>query len=95
SARHCREESLLQSLSELIERHVCCREDRNLPTTPTIDPASCAFDPVLAELLAAFEREGVRIVLKDFSQGMPLPTVAAVAWDPKTFPDSSEIVYTA
>ena len=26
---------------------------------------------------------------------MPLPTVAAVAWDPKTFPHSSEIVYTA
>ena len=95
SAGNCREESLLQGLSELIERHVCCRVDRNLPTTPTIDPASCAFDPVLVELLAAFEREGVHIVLKDFSQGMPLPTVAAVAWDPKTFPDSSEIVYTA
>ena len=95
SAGNSREESLLQGLSELIERHVCCRVDRNKPTTPTIDPASCAFDPVLAELLAAFEREGVRIVLKDFSLGMPLPTVAAVAWDPKTFPDSSEIVYTA
>ena len=26
---------------------------------------------------------------------MPLPTVAAVAWDPKTFPQSSEIVFTA
>ena len=53
SAGNSREESLLQGLSELIERHVCCRVDRNLPTTPTIDPASCAFDPVLAELLAA------------------------------------------
>ena len=95
SAGNSPEESLLQGLSELIERHVCCRVDRNLPTTPTIDPASCSFDPVLAELLAAFEREGVRIVLKDFSQGMPLPTVAAVAWDPNTFPDTSEIVYTA
>jgi len=95
SAGNSREESLLQGLSELIERHVCCRVDRNQPTTPTIDPASCSSDPVLAGLLAAFEREGVRMVLKDFSQGMPLPTVAAVAWDPKTFPHSSEIVYTA
>ena len=95
SAGNSVEESLLQGLSELIERHVCCRIDRQRPTTPTIDPATCAEDAVLAGLLAAFEREGVRLVLKDFSLGMPLPTVAAVAWDPKTFPESSEIVFTA
>ena len=64
SAGNSREESLLQGLSELIERHVCCRVDRNQPTTPTIDPASCSSDPVLAGLLAAFEREGVRMSFK-------------------------------
>ena len=47
------------------------------------------------DLLAAFEREGIHIVLKDFSLGMPLPTVGAVAWDPATFPARSEIVFTA
>ena len=52
-------------------------------------------DPTLRDLLAAFEREGIHIVLKDFSLGMPLPTVGAVAWDPATFPARSEIVFTA
>ncbi|WP_300907211.1 YcaO-like family protein [uncultured Desulfovibrio sp.] len=94
SAGNSDEESLLQGLSELVERHVCCRADRQRPQTPTIDPNSCN-DPVLRELLAAFEREGVRLILKDFSLGMPLPTVAALAWDPATFPQSSEIVFTA
>ena len=94
SAGNSAEESLLQGLSELVERHVCCRADRERPQTPTIDPADCD-DPILRELLRAFEREGVRLVLKDFSLGMPLPTVAALAWDPATFPQRSEIVFTA
>jgi ribosomal protein S12 methylthiotransferase accessory factor len=34
-------------------------------------------------------------VLKDFSLGMPVPTVGALAFDPRTFPGLSEIVYTA
>lgn len=89
------EESLLQGLSELVERHVCALVDRNHPVTATITPDSCAMDPVLGELLAAFARENVHLVLKDFSCGMPLPTVAALAWDPATFPASSEIVFTA
>jgi ribosomal protein S12 methylthiotransferase accessory factor len=33
-------------------------------------------------------------VLKDFSLGLPVPTVAALAWDPATFPES-ELVFTA
>lgn len=94
SAGNSAEESLMQGLSELVERHVCCRVDRERQPTPTIDPASCA-DPVLLDLLRAFEREGVRLTLKDFSLGMPLPTVAAIAWDPATFPQHSEIVFTA
>ena len=94
SAGNSPEESLLQGLSELVERHVCCRIDRERLTTPTIDPHE-VDDPTLRDLLAAFEREGIHIVLKDFSLGMPLPTVGAVAWDPATFPARSEIVFTA
>ena len=37
----------------------------------------------------------MNLVLKDFSLGMPLPTVGAIAWDPATFPERSEIVFTA
>ena len=94
SAGNTEEESLLQGLCELVERHVCCLVDRQQPTLPTIDPAS-VNDPVLRELLDAFAREGVHIVLKDFSLGMPVPTVGAVAWDENTFPHRSEIVFTA
>ena len=94
SAGNSPEESLLQGLSELVDRHVCCRIDRERLTTPTIDPHE-VDDPTLRDLLAAFEREGIHIVLKDFSLGMPLPTVGAVAWDPATFPARSEIVFTA
>lgn len=88
------EESLLQGLAELIERHVCCIVDRERCTTPTIDPDSC-HDPVLKELIEDFRRENINLLLKDFSFGMPLPTVGAIAWDTSTFPARSEIVFTA
>jgi ribosomal protein S12 methylthiotransferase accessory factor len=94
SAGNCFEESVLQGACELVERHVCAVIDRDRPELPTIDPATCD-DPVLSGLLAAFAREGVRVWLKDFSLGMPVPTVGAIAYDPATFPESSEIVFTA
>ncbi len=94
SAGNTQEESLLQGLCELVERHVCCLIDREQRICPTIDPASLD-DPTLQELMAAFERENIHIILKDFSLGMPVPTVGAVAYDPATFPDTSEIVFTA
>ncbi|WP_338667066.1 YcaO-like family protein [Pseudodesulfovibrio methanolicus] len=94
SAGNTFEESIAQGACELVERHVCAVIDRTRQTTPTIDPASCG-DPVLRRLLDCFERNGVTIVLKDFSLGYPVPTVAAVAWDRKTFPGLSEIVFTA
>lgn len=87
-------ESLLQGACELIERHVCCLADRLHPELPTIDPAS-AVDPVLRDLLERFRANGITVLLKDFSLGMPAPTVAALAYDPATFPALSEIVFTA
>lgn len=94
SAGNTEEESLLQGGCELIERHVCCLIDAEQREVPTIDPSTIT-DPVLTGLLTAFAQQGVHIVLKDFSCGMPVPTVAALAWDPSTFPHTSEIVYTA
>jgi ribosomal protein S12 methylthiotransferase accessory factor len=94
SAGNCFEESVLQGACELVERHVCAVIDRDRPELPTIDPASC-HDPVLADLLAAFDRAGIKVWLKDFSLGMPVPTVGAIAYDPATFPHASEIVFTA
>jgi ribosomal protein S12 methylthiotransferase accessory factor len=94
SAGNTFEESIAQGACELVERHVCAVIDRSRQTTPTIDLATCD-DPVLRRLLDCFEENGVSIVLKDFSLGYPVPTVAAVAWDRKTFPALSEIVFTA
>ncbi len=94
SAGNTFEESIAQGACELVERHVCAVIDRTRQTTPTIDPATCT-DPVLKRLLDCFEQNGVSLILKDFSLGYPVPTVAAVAWDRKTFPALSEIVFTA
>lgn len=94
SAGNACEESLLQGISELVERHVSCIVDRDRPVLPTIDPASCN-DSVLRGLITAFDRNGIKLVLKDISLGLAMPTVAALAWDPATFPGSSEIVFTA
>ncbi len=94
SAGNTFEESISQGTNELIERHVCAIIDRTRPTLPTIDPVSFG-DPVLTRLAKCFSDNGVNLLLKDFSMGYPAPTVAAVAWDEKTFPALSEIVFTA
>lgn len=94
SAGNTEEESLLQGACELMERHACALIDGEQRVVPTIDPSSID-DPVLQKLLTAFAKQGVHILLKDFSCNMPVPTVAALAWDPATFPNTSEIVYTA
>ncbi len=94
SAGNSPEESILQGISELVERHVCCLAESDKTILPTIN-AEASKDPKLKELLQAFKKNGINIILKDFSLGMPLPTVAALAWDPSTFPEKSEIVFTA
>ncbi|MDR2694757.1 MAG: YcaO-like family protein [Deltaproteobacteria bacterium] len=94
SAGNTQEESLLQGVCELAERHVCALIGTRRLTTPTIHAAGCE-DPVLRRLMDAFAREGIRLVLKDFSLGLPVPTVAALAWDPATFPQRSKLVLTA
>lgn len=94
SAGNTSEESVLQGGCELVERHVCAVIDRASPELPTISQDDLA-DPVLRELCETFRKNGVLLVLKDFSLGLPVPTVGALAFDPRTFPALSEIVYTA
>lgn len=88
------EESLLQGMCELVERHVCALVDKDHLVTPTIDPESLG-DSVLCDLVQRFAAQGIQLILKDFSLGMPVPTVAALAWDPSTMGSTSEIVFTA
>lgn len=88
------EEALLQGLCEVVERHVSSIITYEKRITPTIDPDSIK-DPAGRDLLGKFKRNGIRVYLKDFSQNTGIPTVGALAYDPSTFPDSSEIVFTA
>ena len=94
SAGNTDEESILQGICELVERHVCALVDREQPELATINPDEIS-DETLRGLIGAFKRQGILLLLKDFSLDMPLPTVAALAFDPATFPEKSEIVFTA
>lgn len=94
SAGNSFEESILQGACELVERHVSALVDRSRPVLPTLDPASF-HDEVLVRLCRAFSDNGIVLLLKDITLGMPVPTVAALAYDPASFPAMSEIVFTA
>ncbi len=87
-------ESILQGACELMERHVSQLADFGRPVLPTIDPQSVK-DPVLLDLWQRFSANGIKVRLKDFSFNYGVPVVAALAWDPATFPDKSEVVFTA
>ncbi len=94
SAGNTYEETILQGLSEIVERHVCAEITRKRIKAPRIDPASIT-DPVALELLQKFTRHGIQVYLNDFTLDTGIPTISALAIDPSTFPETSEIVYTA
>jgi len=88
------EEAILQSLCEVVERHVGTVVSYGKIPTPRIDVRSLE-DPVAIELVEKFHRLGIRLFLRDFSLDTGIPTVGALAYDPSTFPERSEIVFTA
>ncbi len=94
SAGNTCEEAVLQGISEVVERHVCAVINREKPLTPSIDQDSVT-DPVARNLLEKFKKCNINLYLNDFSLDTGIPTVAALAWDPATFPQKSEIVLTA
>ncbi|WP_306548860.1 YcaO-like family protein [Desulfobulbus sp.] len=94
SAGNTYEEAVIQGISEVVERHVCALVTRDRLATPQIDQDSIT-DPVARELLAKFRANGIEVALNDFSLDTGIPTIGALAWDPTTFPEQSEIVYTA
>jgi ribosomal protein S12 methylthiotransferase accessory factor len=94
AAGNCLEEAILQGLCEVVERHVGSVLSFERRPTPVIDPASVT-DPAARELLAKFQKNGIVLHLRDFSMDTGIPTVAALAYDPATFPRDSEIVFAA
>ncbi len=94
AAGNCVEEAVLQALGEVVERHVGTVISRERRSTPRIDPDTVT-DPAARELLDKFAKNGIQVFLRDFSMDTGIPTVAALAFDPATFPESSEIVFAA
>jgi ribosomal protein S12 methylthiotransferase accessory factor len=94
SAGNTYEEAALQGICEIVERHVCSIINHQKPVTPRIDPASVK-DQVARDLLNKFSANGIELYLHDFSLDTGICTVGALAIDRSTFPQSSEIVYTA
>jgi ribosomal protein S12 methylthiotransferase accessory factor len=94
SAGNTYEEAALQGISEVVERHVCALINHEKIQTPIIDPASVQ-DPVARELLEKFARNNIELYLNDFSLNTGISTVAALAIDRNSFPETSEIVFTA
>lgn len=88
------EEAILQSLCEVVERHVGSVISHHKAHTPAIDPASLK-DAAAIELVRKFQANGIELHLRDFSLDTGIPSVGALAYDPATFPERSEIVFTA
>jgi len=94
SAGNCVEEALSQGICEIIERHVSSIISQNHLKVPAIR-ASSATDPMVREMTEKFKKAGIRIFISDFSLDMGIPSVGVLAYDPSTFPERSEIVWTA
>ena len=94
SAGNTYEEAALQGICEIVERHVCSLMNNKKSVTPKIDPDSLS-DAVAIELIEKFRNNNIELYLNDFTLNTGICTVAALAIDRSTFPDKSEIVYTA
>lgn len=94
SAGNCVEEAVSQGICEIVERHVSSIVSRNRLMTPAIDLRSVT-DPLVLEMIGKYRKVGVRLFVSDFSLNTGIPSVGVLAYDPSTFPQKSEIVWTA
>jgi ribosomal protein S12 methylthiotransferase accessory factor len=54
-----------------------------------------ATDPLVVKMIQKYEKIGVKLYITDFSLDTGIASVGVLAYDPGTFPDLSEIVWTA
>ena len=94
SAGNCVEEALSQGICEIIERHVSSIISQNHLKVPAIR-ANSATDPLVKEMIEKYRKAGISIFISDFSLDIGIPSVGVLAYDPSTFPERSEIVWTA
>ncbi|HSO18752.1 MAG TPA: YcaO-like family protein, partial [Desulfosarcina sp.] len=94
SAGNCVEEALSQGICEIVERHVSSLISHGRLATPLIDPGS-AKDRLVREMLGKYAAAGIKLFITDFTLDTGIPSVGVLAYDPATFPEKSEIVWTA
>ncbi|MBN2568093.1 MAG: YcaO-like family protein [Deltaproteobacteria bacterium] len=94
SAGNTLEEAVLQGLSEVIERHVSSVINCERRSVPTIDLASVR-DPVARDLIRKYIYNGIELFIKDFSMNIGIPTIAGIAFDPSSYPQSMVVMCAA
>ena len=94
SAGNCVEEAVSQGICEIIERHTSSVISLNKLKVPAIR-AQSATDPLVVEMIAKYHHIGVKLFVSDFTLETGIPSVGVLAYDPSTFPQLSEIVWTA
>ncbi|MGD2098328.1 MAG: YcaO-like family protein [Desulfobacterales bacterium] len=94
SAGNCVEEAISQGICEIIERHTSSVISHNHLKVPAIRVDS-ATDPLLVEMIGKYRKAGVQLFASDFTLDTGIPGVGVLAYDPATFPELSEIVWTA
>ncbi len=94
SAGNCVEEALSQGICEIVERHVSSVVSREKLSVSAINIDSVT-DPLVLEMIGKYNKVGVRLFVSDFSLDTGIPSIGVLAYDPSTFPDRSEIVWTA
>ncbi len=94
SAGNSYEEAVIQGVCEIVERHVSAVISHEKIRVPLIDPDSVT-GKIAKELVRKFRDNSIEFYLSDFTLDTGIPTVAALAIDRTTFPDTSEIVFTA
>lgn len=87
------EEAIVQSLAEVVERHVGTLVSYNELSIPLID-LSTVHSQAAQELIEKFKKTGIVLYARDFSLHTGIPSVGVLAYDPSTFPHKSEIVFT-
>ena len=93
-AGNCVEEAMSQGICELVERHVSSIISREEKSVPAID-LDTVTDVLTCELIAKYKKAGIALFASDFSLNTGIPSVGVLAYDPTTFPEKSEIVWTA
>jgi ribosomal protein S12 methylthiotransferase accessory factor len=94
SAGNCVEEAISQGICEIVERHTSSIVSHNRSKVPAIRVDS-ATDPLVVQMIEKYRKVGVQLYVSDFTLDTGIPTVGVLAYDPNTFPELSEIVWTA